>query len=338
MATLTDGRYIKKMPSPYSKSQVLEWLTLIGYNITPSVKSDIENDTFRADLDNLKILMRLHIVGIPFENTEMHYSPEHYMVVEPQGLFQRLVKEKNGSYCFGKTGLLLHMLRGLGYRVYPACARVNENQNDPTAPPIFTPTTHLVLFVQPIPGSNVTYLVDVGFGGTVPVRPILLEEGNVVEGATPTEKHRLSKGFIPGSSSENPTEWVWQVDCLHLKEGQSEQKWKLLYVFDETERFQVDINCGNHYVATFGQNSTVFADNVLAIKHFWLDEAPIEERQIGTVILFRGRVRRNIGAHAENIKDLKTDEERIEALREYFGVTVEKEWISNIKGRSAALA
>jgi hypothetical protein len=72
MGMLANGRYIKKMPSQYSKSQVLEWLTLIGYDVTSKVQSDVENDTFQADLHNLTILMRLHIVGIPFENTEMH--------------------------------------------------------------------------------------------------------------------------------------------------------------------------------------------------------------------------------------------------------------------------
>jgi arylamine N-acetyltransferase len=74
-------------------------------------------------------------------------------------------------------------------------------QSDPSAPPSFTPTTHMVLIVQPLPDSNTTYLVDAGLGAAGPVRPILLEEGSIVQGTTPTEKHRLSKGFIPFSST-----------------------------------------------------------------------------------------------------------------------------------------
>lgn len=73
----------------------------------------------------------------------------------------------------------------------------------PGAEPAYTPQTHMVLFVQPIEGSNVTYLVDTGFGGSGLARPILLSdaEDNVVMGCTPTEKHKLTKGVMPGSNT-----------------------------------------------------------------------------------------------------------------------------------------
>ena len=70
----------------------------------------------------------------------------------------------------------------------------------PGVPPQFTPTTHMVLLVQPVENSNATYMVDVGFGGNCPVRPILLNEGEVVMGSTPTERHRLRRGKLPESS------------------------------------------------------------------------------------------------------------------------------------------
>ena len=58
----------------------------------------------------------------------------------------------------------------------------------------------MVIFVQPEEGSNTTYLVDVGFGGSAPTRPILLSEGIVVFGTTPTEQHRLTRGCRSDSS------------------------------------------------------------------------------------------------------------------------------------------
>jgi len=60
--------------------------------------------------------MRLHVLSIPLENTEMHYTPEHILNVTPEGLFHRLIVEGKGSYCFGNNGLMLEMLRGLGFR------------------------------------------------------------------------------------------------------------------------------------------------------------------------------------------------------------------------------
>ena len=38
------------------------------------------------------------------------------MDVSPEGAFRRLVKERQGSYCFGQNTVFLGMLRGLGYR------------------------------------------------------------------------------------------------------------------------------------------------------------------------------------------------------------------------------
>ncbi|KAK7033583.1 hypothetical protein VNI00_012810 [Paramarasmius palmivorus] len=274
----------------------------------------------------------------------MHYSPDRKVVVDPQGLFNRLVTNQNGSYCFGKTGLLLHMLRGLGYRVYPVQGRSNLNRGKHNVPPAFTPTTHIMLLVQPLPESNTTYMVDVGYGGSGPVRPILLREGEVVEGATPTEKHRLTRGVMPGSSSvkayqvhmsENPAEQVWQLECLHEKEGKR-NVWELVYVFDEVEKYQVDIDCSSHYVSTF-DDGTMHAYSLIAVKNFWLDDSAIEHRSIGAMILAGGTLKRTMGAHSEIVKVCTTEEERVEVLREYIGETVNEAWIDNIKTRKAAL-
>ncbi|KAG7095319.1 hypothetical protein E1B28_006084 [Marasmius oreades] len=342
---LSDGRWIKKMPSPYSKSQVLKWLACIDYDVTPSVEASVVNDTFPANLDNLTIIQRLHLLGIKFENTQMHYSPEHTMDVEAQPVFQRLVMDRKGSYCFGKTGLLSGMLRGLGYRVLPVQGRVNQNYMKLGVPPDFTPTTHMVLLVQPISNSNTTYMVDVGFGGSCPVRPMLLTEGDPVMGTTPTEKHRLRKGSLPDSCLDDPVQSVWKLECLHTKEGNGtamadESQWKWLYAFDEVERFAQDVVCSSHWVATYGRG-TIFADNVLCIKHYWLDEEqltkPNEQRWIGSLSLMGKIIRRHSGPRGEVVKELKSEEERVEAIKEYFGVDVGSVNIQYIQGRTAAL-
>lgn len=82
----------------------------------------------------------------------------------------------------------------------------------------YTSMSHLVLFVQPHPApyDRITYLVDVGFGGTGPLRPILLADGaeNNAQrtgqdgifsggwewGSYPPEKHRLVPGSYMNSS------------------------------------------------------------------------------------------------------------------------------------------
>lgn len=76
---------------------------------------------------------------------------------------------------------------------------------------------HYVILVQPLPAphANVTFIVDVGFGGTGLLRPLLLADGSTgtpqdldvdamkggwTWGSCPPERHRVVPGFFPSSS------------------------------------------------------------------------------------------------------------------------------------------
>ena len=163
------------------------------------------------------------------------------MPVTPRELYDRVVVGNKGSYCFGQNGLFLGMLRGLGYRcvfshssplfqpidsfrviprIFPCPGRVLLPARNPTTEGEleYTHLSHLVLLVQPHPApyDRVTYLVDVGFGGTGPVRPILLADGSSdlpqetgpegnfaggwVWGSYPPQRHRIVRGAFMKSS------------------------------------------------------------------------------------------------------------------------------------------
>ncbi|KIL63913.1 hypothetical protein M378DRAFT_163863 [Amanita muscaria Koide BX008] len=191
--TLRDGLYIKSKPSPYSPQQLARYITRIGY--TPI----IANGLFAANLDNLERLIRLHLLAFPFENTAMHYTLERTVNLEPQSLYHRFMDELKGADCFGQNSFFLYILRGLGYRAYNVVGRVNVYKVlEPTEYP---PQDHLLMLVQPIPDSNVTYLVDVGYC-TGPIRPILLADSDksVVLGTTDTERYRIKRRADPRSS------------------------------------------------------------------------------------------------------------------------------------------
>ncbi len=69
--TLRSGEWIKKIPSRYTPSQVAQYLSAIGYE--PSYTEEaISSGVFPANLETLERLMRLHLLTIPLENTEMH--------------------------------------------------------------------------------------------------------------------------------------------------------------------------------------------------------------------------------------------------------------------------
>jgi arylamine N-acetyltransferase len=80
-------------------------------------------------------------------------------------------------------------------------ARVNQSPPESGAVK-YSHLVHMFIFVQPIADSNETYVVDVGFAATALSQPILLSnaETNVVWGAIPPERHRLTRGSHPLSS------------------------------------------------------------------------------------------------------------------------------------------
>lgn len=69
--TLHDDLWIKPISSYYSSRQVTQWLSLLNYETTLT-EHDVSSGGFSANLHNLSILMRLHLLAFPFENTFMH--------------------------------------------------------------------------------------------------------------------------------------------------------------------------------------------------------------------------------------------------------------------------
>ncbi|KAF5372332.1 hypothetical protein D9615_009289 [Tricholomella constricta] len=360
--TLQDGQIIKHVPSAYSASQISQWLSRIGF---PRSYSDVEisGGAFPHTLDHLEMLTRLHLIAFPFENTEMHYTANHTMDVSPQGAFERLVVNHKGSYCFGQNGLFMNMLRGLGYRAYAGSARVNMTPEDVKNPPKFTATSHMVVFVQPFKGSNETYLVDVGFGSTGLVRPILLSdtEGNTVMGTTATEKHRLRRGVHPSSSLEiagaspSRADYLWTLELCHTKSDGTSLPWRLLYTFGENECFPIDAENASLVISTKPEG--IFWNNLLCIKYELLDDvdpsdeearakAEAERRQVPEhvastlmfkYVMFGREVRRNIGSSSVTIRTLGSDLERIRVLKEVFGLDLPEDARVHIKGRAPSL-
>ncbi|KAJ7635157.1 hypothetical protein FB45DRAFT_910934 [Roridomyces roridus] len=187
---LRDGLWIKRTQSVYTPAQVSRWLSKIQY---PGSVSG-----FQPDLDSLTHLLRLSAATFPFENTPMHYTPGHSMDISAEGLYERMVEGGGGegSYCFGLNSLFLQMIRALGFRAYATAGRINR-ETSWHLEPAFLSVGHMIIFVQPTEGSNETYVLDVGYG---PVRPILLEEGAKIMGATPSETYTLVRTARADSS------------------------------------------------------------------------------------------------------------------------------------------
>ena len=174
----------------------------------------------------LQDLMTAHTQAIPFENLD----PVMGVPVDdlsPDALIDKLVHRRRGGYCYEQNGLMGYVLAEVGFRVRRLAGRVIW-MVAPDAP--LPAQTHTVLAVT-FPGSQGSYLVDVGFGGQTLTSPIRFEIGN----AQPTthEPYRLQD----------------HGDGLVLQ-AQVRGEWESLYEFSTETRPQIDLKVGSWYVST----------------------------------------------------------------------------------------
>ena len=174
-------------------------------------------------LETLRALQLLHPQAIAFENLNPLLGLP--VRLDIASLQEKLVRSRRGGYCFEHNGLLLQVLRALGFRVSGLAGRVVWN-----SPPDDIPArSHMILRVELEEG---TYLADVGFGSS-PTAPLRLLPDIAQE--TPHESFRL----LERAAGQ------YTLQC-NLK-GQ----WTSFYMFDLQEQAPVDYQVANYYVSTW---------------------------------------------------------------------------------------
>jgi arylamine N-acetyltransferase len=134
--------------------------------------------------------------------------------------------------------------------------------------------------------------------------------------------------------------------------------WSILYCFDESEFFMADILAANIAASTRTGFGTWCWKVVSCVKHFALTDedmqsigaggesittATVDEKVdqslwLGRIILFSDRVTRVVGGQIQVLCTLGTELERIRALRDIFGVTLDEGDVHHIEGRKSSLA
>ncbi|MET0389525.1 MAG: arylamine N-acetyltransferase [Polyangiales bacterium] len=109
-----------------------------------------------ASLPVLHALTAAHAQSIPFENLDVLL--ERRIDLSDDALFDKLVVQRRGGYCFEQNGLFLRVLQTLGFAVTPLSARGRIFQR---AREITPPRTHLFLQVE-LDGTR--WFTDVGVG------------------------------------------------------------------------------------------------------------------------------------------------------------------------------
>jgi N-hydroxyarylamine O-acetyltransferase len=156
------------------------------------------------------------VQSIPYENLDVRLGRE--IRLDPDSLVDKLVDRRRGGYCYEHNTLFAAVLDELGYSVTRHLGRVR--MGDPISP---RPATHMILTVD-------DQIVDVGFGGAVPLGPVP-KEGEATYGVWTWRSTRVT-------SPEG--EDVWQVSLFDMP----------LFTFTEQRAHAVDYITPNHFSST----------------------------------------------------------------------------------------
>lgn len=129
------------------------YLNRINYTgpLTPSAKA-------------LREVQVAHLLTVPFENLSIHSGQP--IVLEDQALFDKIVRQRRGGFCYELNGLFAALLRALGCHIVMLSAQVAKEEGG--FGPDFDHMTLMVTLEQ-------RWLSDVGFGDIFR-EPLLLDE------------------------------------------------------------------------------------------------------------------------------------------------------------------
>jgi N-hydroxyarylamine O-acetyltransferase len=140
------------------KNDVASYLSRIGYN-----------GPLDVNIDTLSRLQECHLHTIPYENFDILNNVP--LSLEIPDLLNKIVVRRRGGYCFELNKLFSWLLRELGFTITDYFARFWRDEPNP--PPM---RRHHVLQVE---AEGALYLCDVGVGGVIPRRPVIMVENMI---------------------------------------------------------------------------------------------------------------------------------------------------------------
>lgn len=232
--------------------------------------------------ENLQRIQTAHLRAVPYENLDILLKKP--ILLEKEALYEKIVVQRRGGYCFEVNELLGHLLRALGYEVTDLFGRFLRGE---TGIPM---RRHHVLMVKCI-DDEIPYIADVGVGTGSPNMPMRMTVGEEMQDGVIT--YRFVKHEFFG--------WVLE-DC---KQGE----WGPVYGFTEEPQAPIDFLatsfwCEHAEESIFNKGEMVSLRTETGRRTIDGDEARIFDGNDVTVI------------------PLETWEEKEKILREWFGIVL----------------
>jgi N-hydroxyarylamine O-acetyltransferase len=181
------------IPNASSPAATLEYLDRIHF------LARANSDVMEPSLQTLQALHMAHLLAVPFENLSIHYGQP--IILQEELLFNKIVRQHRGGFCYELNGLFAWLLDQLGFRVTLLSAEV-ANDTGGYSPEF----DHLTLLVHDLDGAG--WLADVGFGDCfrLPVRFEATVEHTDADG----RKYRLQRHDGEGEKNSVRKYWILQ--------------------------------------------------------------------------------------------------------------------------------
>lgn len=167
----------------------------------------IEDTNIAANLENLKFLQRQHLLNVPFENLDIHWTRP--IILENKAFYEKIVGEGRGGFCYELNGLFYDLLAEIGFQSKRISAKVSKGDGKFGAE-----YDHMAILTRI---DDKEYLVDAGFGDFT---------AEPLEFALDVEQQDRNGVFLIRKFDENYFEVV-------KKDGDD---WKSEYIFTNLER------------------------------------------------------------------------------------------------------
>jgi arylamine N-acetyltransferase len=226
----------------------------------------------------------------------------------------------------GQNMFFNYMLRGLGFTVYSAGSRVRRREHGvPVGDYIGWSHVVNIVTLESNGQEGQRYVVDVGFGGDGPTKPLPLTDGVVMHNLG-TQEVMLKYENIDSNLDPGQKLWVYKI-WNHEADVRKD-----VYCFAEVEFLPQDFSVMSYFVNN--SPSSWFTTTVVAVKKL-LDEHGKEV--VAKETLFGAEVKRNMGGKTRLVRTCTTEEERVQVLGDMFGLVLSEEEREGITGSAAAL-
>ena len=121
-------------------------------------------DEHPVNFDLVRAMQLKHIARFSFNSLAVITGQEPQ--VDSESVFEKIVLQERGGYCFEHNKLMFDLLKDLGFQVEIKVGRVVQPDNDLVA------RTHRLTLLT---WQDKQYIVDVGFGANCALHPILIE-------------------------------------------------------------------------------------------------------------------------------------------------------------------